>query len=207
MQPSGTVSTGSRRGSETPADADPGALGGGPAPYAACCDHRRRFWGGGCRRKAGPADHDRRRWRSHRLVAGRGGRPAPRCMARHSLVRDFRQIDPSTARIILLARVESILAPCRPQLSVHATEELRRRRVEVRTRRVVTAIDPRVEYVGEERIPARHVLRAAEPPSRRPEDCNSTATLPDPRGLSCTCWLWSASATALQCSWRGPGRI
>jgi NADH dehydrogenase len=82
-------------------------------------------------------------------------------MARHSLVRDFRRIDPSTARIILLEGGERILAPYDPKLSARATQDLRRRGVEVRTRSIVTGIDPHAVYVGEERIPARDVVWAA----------------------------------------------
>ena len=82
-------------------------------------------------------------------------------MARHSLLRDFRRIDPSTARIILLEGGERVLPTYDPALSARAERALRKRGVEVRTKSIVTRIEPDAVYVGEERIPARNVVWAA----------------------------------------------
>jgi NADH dehydrogenase len=82
-------------------------------------------------------------------------------MARHSLVRDFRKIDPSTARIVLLEGGPRVLPNYHESLSRRAEEDLRRRGVEVRTRSIVTRIDGQAVWVGESRIPARTVVWAA----------------------------------------------
>src|SRR5690606_23871145 len=62
-------------------------------------------------------------------------------MARHSLVRDFRRIDPATARIVLLEGGERILPAYHPKLSKRAEKSLRKRGVEVRTGSMVTQIE------------------------------------------------------------------
>src|SRR5690606_5548975 len=80
---------------------------------------------------------------------------------RHSLVRDFRRIDPATARIILLEGGERVLPVYDPSLSERATAALRKRGVEVRTRSIVTRIEADAVYVGEERIESRNVVWAA----------------------------------------------
>jgi NADH:ubiquinone reductase (H+-translocating) len=82
-------------------------------------------------------------------------------MARHSLVRDFRRIDPSTARIILVEGGDRILPAYAPELSARAEESLRTRGVEVRTGTLVGRIEPDAVYVGEERIETRNVVWAA----------------------------------------------
>ncbi len=82
-------------------------------------------------------------------------------IAGHSLLRDFRRIDPSTARVILLEGGPRVLAAYDPDLSRRTEESLRGLGVEVRTSSVVTRIDHDAVYVGGERIPARNVIWAA----------------------------------------------
>ena len=82
-------------------------------------------------------------------------------IARHSLTRDFRHIDPSAARILLLEGGARVLAAYDPQLSAKAEAALRRMGVEVRTDSIVTGIEADAVYVGEERIPTRNVVWAA----------------------------------------------
>jgi NADH dehydrogenase len=83
-------------------------------------------------------------------------------MARHSLVRDFRRIDPSTARIILVEGGPRVLPAYDPSLSAHAEDDLRRRGVEVRTGAMVSSIQDGAVRVGEDEvIPARTVVWAA----------------------------------------------
>ncbi|HEV2149774.1 MAG TPA: NAD(P)/FAD-dependent oxidoreductase, partial [Longimicrobiaceae bacterium] len=82
-------------------------------------------------------------------------------IARHSLVRDFRRIDPSTARIILLEGGPRVLAAYDPGLSDDAERALRELGVEVRTGAIVTRVEADAVCVGEERIPARNVVWAA----------------------------------------------
>jgi NADH:ubiquinone reductase (H+-translocating) len=82
-------------------------------------------------------------------------------IARRSLVRDFRNIDPSTARIILLEGGPRVLPAYGGELSAYAQSALERLGVEVRTGSIVTHVDAEAVYIGVERIPARNVVWAA----------------------------------------------
>ncbi|MQA90731.1 MAG: NAD(P)/FAD-dependent oxidoreductase [Gemmatimonas sp.] len=82
-------------------------------------------------------------------------------MARHSFIRDFRRIDPTTARIILVEGVDRILPTYSPKLSARAEEALRKRGVEVRTGRLVTRIEDDAVYLDDERIETRNVVWSA----------------------------------------------
>ncbi|HEX2078984.1 MAG TPA: NAD(P)/FAD-dependent oxidoreductase [Longimicrobium sp.] len=82
-------------------------------------------------------------------------------IARHSLVRDFRRIDPSTARVILLEGGPRVLTAYDDDLSAYARRALERIGVEVRTESVVTRIEPEAVYVGDEMIRTRNVVWAA----------------------------------------------
>ena len=82
-------------------------------------------------------------------------------IARHSMVRDFRHIDPTTARIILLEGLDRVLPTYHPDLSAYARRALERMGVEVRTDSLVSRIEPEAVYVGEEMIPTRNVVWAA----------------------------------------------
>jgi NADH:quinone reductase (non-electrogenic) len=86
-------------------------------------------------------------------------------IANDTLKRDFRSIDPSQARIVLVEAMERILPPYPPDRSASARKQLERLGVDVRTGAKVVHIDPscvRVQ-VGdrEERWPTRTVLWAA----------------------------------------------
>jgi NADH dehydrogenase len=82
-------------------------------------------------------------------------------IARHSLARDFRAIDPGSARIILLEGGDRILPAFPPTLQAAAEADLERLGVEVRTHAIVTHIGEREVSVGEERIPAGTTIWAA----------------------------------------------
>ncbi|HEX2209614.1 MAG TPA: NAD(P)/FAD-dependent oxidoreductase [Longimicrobium sp.] len=82
-------------------------------------------------------------------------------IAGHSIVRDFRHIDPRTARVILLEGGPRVLAAYDEDLSAYARRALERIGVEVRTSSVVTRIEPEAVYVGEEKIRTRNVVWAA----------------------------------------------
>ena len=82
-------------------------------------------------------------------------------IAKHALARDFRHIDPTQARVILLEGTDRVLPPYPPELSEKARKQLERLGAEVRTGQMVTAIDAAGVNVGEERIAARTVLWAA----------------------------------------------
>jgi NADH dehydrogenase len=82
-------------------------------------------------------------------------------ISRHSLVREFRAIDPSRARILLLEGGPRLLPPFPPELSEKAREQLVRLGVEVRSGALATGIDAGGVAIGTERIAARTVLWAA----------------------------------------------
>jgi NADH dehydrogenase len=82
-------------------------------------------------------------------------------IAKKTLARDFRRIDPTQARILLLEGGPSVLAAYIPELRDKAKAQLEKLGVEVRLNARVTGVDERGVTVGDERIPARTVLWAA----------------------------------------------
>jgi NADH dehydrogenase len=82
-------------------------------------------------------------------------------ISRHALADEFRRIDPSQARVLLLEGLERVLPTYPPELSLAARHQLEQLGVEVRTGARVTAIDAHGVTLGEERIAARTVLWAA----------------------------------------------
>jgi NADH:ubiquinone reductase (H+-translocating) len=86
-------------------------------------------------------------------------------LARHTLRQDFRDIDPATARIILLEAADRVLPPYPPKLSAKASQALVRLGVTVRTHAVVTDVHAEAVTVrtgdATEIVPCRTVLWAA----------------------------------------------
>src|SRR3954464_14910852 len=82
-------------------------------------------------------------------------------IARHTLRGDFRRIDTASARVILLEGGPRILPTFPEDLAAHAERDLKELGVDVRTRSMVTSIEPNAVCVGDERIVARTVLWAA----------------------------------------------
>jgi NADH dehydrogenase len=82
-------------------------------------------------------------------------------IARHTLARDFRHINPAEARVILLEGTARVLPAYTEDLSEAARRQLVHLGVEVHTGTMVTAIDPEGVNVGPDRIEARTVLWAA----------------------------------------------
>ncbi|MBN1208315.1 MAG: NAD(P)/FAD-dependent oxidoreductase [Myxococcaceae bacterium] len=82
-------------------------------------------------------------------------------ISHHALVRDFQNIDPSQARIILVEGAGHVLPTYPEKLSIAARKSLEKLGVEVRTGVRVTRIDEKGVYIGEEHIPARTKLWAA----------------------------------------------
>ena len=82
-------------------------------------------------------------------------------ISRQTLERDFRRIDPTRARIILLEGAPRVLPPYPEDLSEAAKRQLIKLGVEVHTGAQVTAIDDEGAVVGSQRIPARTVIWAA----------------------------------------------
>ena len=82
-------------------------------------------------------------------------------IARHVLARDFRQIDPASARIVLVEAGPRVLPAFAPDLSVAAQRRLEQMGVQVLLGRPVTGIDGEGVSMGPERIVSRCVLWAA----------------------------------------------
>jgi NADH:quinone reductase (non-electrogenic) len=82
-------------------------------------------------------------------------------ISRTVLVRDFRHIDPTSARVLLLEAGPRILPAFAEDLSRRAAEDLRALGVEVRTSSAVTGIDANGVDIGSERVAAKSVFWAA----------------------------------------------
>ncbi|MGH8258428.1 MAG: NAD(P)/FAD-dependent oxidoreductase [Steroidobacteraceae bacterium] len=82
-------------------------------------------------------------------------------IARHTLRREFRRIDPANARILLVEAGSRVLPQFPASLSANAHRQLERLGVHVRTGQPVTDVDDRGICIGAERVPARTVLWAA----------------------------------------------
>ena len=82
-------------------------------------------------------------------------------ITRHVLAHEFRNIDPSRTRILLLEGGPRVLPAYPEDLSRSAEEQLRRLGVEVRTSTMVTSVEPGAVRVGETRIVAAVILWAA----------------------------------------------
>ena len=82
-------------------------------------------------------------------------------ISRRTLSRDFRTIDPKSARIILVEGVHRVLPPFPEDLSASARAQLERLGVDVWTGRRVTGIDEGGVTLGADRVAARTVIWAA----------------------------------------------
>lgn len=82
-------------------------------------------------------------------------------IALHAMKRDFRNINPGQAKIILVEGMDRVLPPYPPDLSARARRQLEHFDVEVRTGAMVTAVDAAGVTLGAERIEARTVVWAA----------------------------------------------
>jgi NADH dehydrogenase len=86
-------------------------------------------------------------------------------MARNTLRRDFRTVDPEAAQVLLVEAADRVLTAFPPSLSAKATESLERLGVTPLVNRQVVGIDAEAVTVegpaGEERLPTRTVIWAA----------------------------------------------
>ncbi|KYF53015.1 pyridine nucleotide-disulfide oxidoreductase, partial [Sorangium cellulosum] len=82
-------------------------------------------------------------------------------LARHTLVREFRRINPRDARIVVVEGAGQVLPSYVPELGEKARAQLVALNVEVQTRRLVTGIDEDGVSIGDERIEAKTVLWGA----------------------------------------------
>jgi NADH dehydrogenase len=82
-------------------------------------------------------------------------------IARHTLQREFRRIDPTTARVILIEAGPRVLPAFSEQLSASAQRQLQHLGVMVRTGAPITHVDAYGVKIGDEAIATRTVLWAA----------------------------------------------
>src|SRR5215472_10492112 len=82
-------------------------------------------------------------------------------ITRHVLSQEFRSIDPTRARILLLEGGPRVLPAYAEDLSRSAEEQLRRLGVEVHTNAMVTKVEPGAVIFGQTRIVAPVILWAA----------------------------------------------
>ena len=82
-------------------------------------------------------------------------------IARQTMLRDFRNIDSSSARVILIEGKDRVLPVYPESLSDKARKQLERLGVEVITGATVTSLSPREVCIGDHTIPTRTVLWAA----------------------------------------------
>ncbi|MGH2549111.1 MAG: NAD(P)/FAD-dependent oxidoreductase, partial [Thermomicrobiales bacterium] len=81
-------------------------------------------------------------------------------IAHHSVAHDFRNFDPSTAKVILLEALPKILPMFPEKLSASAVKQLTEMGVTVRTGGMVTLIEPGVVHLGEDSIHANTIIWA-----------------------------------------------
>lgn len=86
---------------------------------------------------------------------------ALREIAVKGIQKDFRNIDTSTARVILFDGNDRLIKSFPPELSKRAEEDLKRLGVEVRLNSRVTNVDSQGLNVGDERIEAQNIFWAA----------------------------------------------
>ena len=82
-------------------------------------------------------------------------------IARQTMLRDFRNINPSSARVILIEGKDRVLPVYPPSLSDKAKKQLEHLGVEVITGATVTSLSPTEVCIGDRTIPTRTVLWAA----------------------------------------------
>jgi NADH dehydrogenase len=82
-------------------------------------------------------------------------------IARQTMLRDFRRINPSSARILLVEGKDRVLPTYPPALSAKAQRQLEHLGVEVITNAVVTSLSDHEVGIGDRTIPTRTVLWAA----------------------------------------------
>ena len=86
---------------------------------------------------------------------------ALRQIAVKEIQKDYRSIDTSTARVLLIDANDRVLKTFEPSLSARAASDLEKLGVELRLNSRVTSIDQEGVVIGEERIDAHNVFWAA----------------------------------------------
>jgi NADH dehydrogenase len=82
-------------------------------------------------------------------------------IARHTLVRDFRNFDPARSRVMLIEAGPRVLSAVSEELSAKARKQLEKLGVEVHTGKAVSEIGRGVLRFGDQQVAARTILWAA----------------------------------------------
>ena len=111
-------------------------------------------------------DRDEQRRQMNFLIVGGGPTGVEMAgaiaeLARVALVKDFRRIDPSDARIVLIEAGKRLLPALAPELSDYAHRALEKLGVEVVLGEAVRGIDARGAQIGDHFIPAATMIWAA----------------------------------------------
>ena len=117
------------------------------------------------RAEAARDSHERDAWLSFVIVgAGPTGVELAGTLAeiaRHTLRHEFRRIDPTAARVLLVEAGPRVLPTFHVALSAAALDQLERLGVSVSLGRAITQVDAAGVNIGDERVPARTVVWAA----------------------------------------------
>jgi NADH dehydrogenase len=101
-------------------------------------------------------------------------------ITRYTLARDFRHIDPSHARVILIEAGPKILSPFSEELQQRAKRDLERLGVQIWTNSRVRDVTSEGVQIGEDRLQAKTVIWAA---GVKPSSLNAQLGVPlDPQG-------------------------
>jgi NADH:ubiquinone reductase (H+-translocating) len=82
-------------------------------------------------------------------------------VARHALSKQFRNINPGDAKVILLEGSPRVLPLYQPKLSESAKKQLEKKGVQVRTNALVTKVEKGAVYIGDEKIETESIFWAA----------------------------------------------
>jgi len=82
-------------------------------------------------------------------------------IASQTIPKDFRNIDTTTTRIILVEAADRLLAALPEKLSLKALRDLEQMGVEVRLNSLVTDIQSGFVHIGDEQLPAENIIWAA----------------------------------------------
>lgn len=131
-------------------------------------------------------------------------------LARHGMEREYRAIDPTTARVILIQSGSRILPTFAPALSAAAERSLRELGVDVRLDVKVREVDAAGVAVGEQRLAARTVLWAAgvaaSPAAQwldRPSDAAGRLIVGQDLSVEGLPGIYAVGDTAASRAWRG----
>jgi NADH:quinone reductase (non-electrogenic) len=82
-------------------------------------------------------------------------------VSRHALSKEFRNINPGEAKVILLEGSPRVLPSYPPKLSESAKKQLEKRGVQVRTNALVTNVEKGAVHIGDEKIETESIFWAA----------------------------------------------